>query len=141
MFRRILAAVLVLALPATASAGPLKEAAEMAGRELAATQQEEVPRSRARFWTGIALITGGGVLSALGAVEIGDDESGPDDGEDRDTSDDGEDTDGWGNKALIGGGIAAAVTGGVLLLTGRRPQGPRVSLQAGRISVRHTIRF
>jgi hypothetical protein len=141
MFRRIIAAVLVLALPATASAGPLKEAIERAGRELAAKQQEEVPRSRARLWAGIGLIAGGGVLAALGAIEIGDDEPGPDDGEDLAGSDDGEDADGWGNKALIGGGIAAAVTGGLLLLTGRHARGPRVSLQAGRISVKHIVRF
>jgi hypothetical protein len=141
MFRGIIAAVLVLALPATASAGPLKEAIERAGRELAAKQQEEMPRSRARLWTGIGLIAGGSVLGALGAIEIGDDEPGRDDGEDLDSSDDGEDSDGWGNKALIGGGIAAAVTGGLLLLTRRQAQGPRVSVQAGRISVKHSVRF
>jgi hypothetical protein len=142
MFRRIIAAVLVFALPATATAGPLKEAAERAGRELAAKQQEEkAPSDRARFWTGIALIAGGGVLGALGAMELGDDESGPDDGEDNDDSDDGEDSDGWGNKALIGGGIAAAATGGWLLLTDRRNQGTRVSVQPSRLTVKHTVRF
>ena len=87
------------------SAGPIKAAIERAGREIVATQREE-GRSRGRFWTGIALIAGGGVLSALSAVELGDDEAGPDDGEDVNGSDDGEDSDGWGNKAMLGGGIA-----------------------------------
>jgi hypothetical protein len=142
MFRRIIAAILALALPAVATAGPLKEAAERAGRELAAKQQEEqAPHNRARFWTGIALIAGGGVLGALGALELGDDETGLDDGEDSDDSDDGEDSDGWGNKMLIGGGIAAAATGGWLLLTGRRDQGTRVSVQPTRLTVKHTVRF
>ena len=49
----------------------------------------------------------------LGSIELGDDESGPDDGEDVNGSDDGEDSDGWGNKALIGGGITAATVGSV----------------------------
>src|SRR5688500_6082969 len=84
MFRRIIAAALALALPVTASAGPLREAIEKGGRELAAKQQNEEPRSRARFWTGISLIAGGGALAALSAIEIGDDETGPDDGEDFD---------------------------------------------------------
>jgi len=141
MLNRIIAAVLALALPATASAGPLRKAVEKGGRELAFKQHDEEPRSRARFWTGISLIAAGGALAALSAVEIGDDETGPDDGEDFDNSDDGEDSDGWGNKALMGGGIAAAVTGSVLLLTGRRTSGPRVSVQPGRVTVRHTVRF
>ena len=141
MCRRIIAAVLALALPATASAGPLKDAVEKGGRELAASQQNERPRSRSRLWTGISLIAGGGTLVALSAFEIGDDEKGPDDGEDLNGSDDGEDKDGWGNKAVIGGGIAAIAAGGFLLLTGRGNSGPRVSMQPGRIAVRHTVRF
>jgi hypothetical protein len=141
MLKRIVAAVLALSLPASASAGPLKDAIEKGGRELAARSQEEAPRSRARFWSGIALIAGGGTLVALSAVEIGDDETGPDDGEDFDGSDDGEDSDGWGNKAMLGGGIAAAAAGGWLLLTGRRESGPRVTVQPGRIAVRHTLSF
>ena len=140
MWRRIVALILVLAIPAAASAGPLKDAADKAGRELAAAQREAEGRDRGRFWTGIALIAGGGVLGALGAVELGDDETGPDDGEDLDDSDDGEDSDGWGNKALLGGGIAAATIGGVLLLTGRK-SGPVVSVRPGSVAVRHTIRF
>jgi hypothetical protein len=131
--------VLALALPASVSAGPIREAAEKAARELEAVQPEE-GRSRTRFWSGIALIAGGGVLATLGAVEIGDDETGPDDGEDLDNSDDGEDSDGWANKGLIGGGVAAAALGGVLLLTGNK-RGPVVSMRPGRVTVRHTIRF
>jgi hypothetical protein len=141
MWTGIVATILTVALPAGASAGPLKDAAEKAGRELAQTQPAETERSRARLWTGIALLAGGGVLAALGSVELGDDEVGPDDGEDFDDSDDGEDSDGWGNKALIGGGIAAATLGGVLLITGRDKSGPSVSIRADKIAVRHTIRF
>lgn len=141
MWRRIVALGVALALPAAASAGPLKESAEKAGRELARTQPDAETRSRSRFWTGVALIAGGGALAALGSVELGDDETGPDDGEDLDASDDGEDSDGWGNKALIGGGIAAATVGGVLLITGRKKSGPVVSMRPGSITVRHTVRF
>ena len=79
-------------------------------------------------------------MTALAGMEIGDDEVGPDDGEDFDNSDDGEDSDGW-NKGLLGGGIAAASIGGVLLLTGRKKSGPVLSLTPGRVSVRQTIRF
>ena len=140
MWRSIIATVLALAVPAGTSAGPLKESAEKAGRELALAQREAETRDRGRFWTGIGLIAGGGVLATLGSVELGDDEIGPDDGEDFDDSDDGEDSDGWGNKALIGGGIAAAAIGGVLLLT-RRTSGPVVSARPGRVTVRHTVRF
>jgi hypothetical protein len=141
MWRKIVAMVLTLALPASASAGPLKEAVEKAGRELALAQRNEETRSRGRFWTGIALIAGGGALAALGSVELGDDELGPDDGEDLDGSDDGEDSDGWGNRALIGGGIAAATVGGVFLITGWKKSGPVVSMRPGSFTVRHTVRF
>ena len=48
------------------------------------------------------------MLATLGSLELGDDETGPDDGEDLNGSDDEEDSDGWGNKALLSGGIAAA---------------------------------
>ena len=126
-------------MPAGASAGPLRAAVEKAGREIAAPPQGE-SRNRTRFWTAIALIAGGGVLTTLGSVELSDDEIGPDDGEDLDNSDDGEDSDGWGNKALIGGGIASAAFGGVLLLTSRR-SGPVLSVRRGRVIVRHTVRF
>lgn len=140
MWRRIMAAVLALIVPAGASAGPLKEAAEKAGREMARAQRE-APRNRGRFWTGIALIGAGGALATLGSIELGDDETGPDDGEDFDGSDDGEDSDGWGNKALIGGGVAAVTVGSVLLLTGRMKSGPVVSVRPGGVTVRHTVRF
>jgi hypothetical protein len=141
MWTRIIATVLALAVPAGASAGPLKEAAEKAGRELALAQRETEVRDRSRFWTGIGLIAGGGVLAALGGLELGDDETGPDDGEDLDDSDDGEDSDGWGNNALLGSGIAAATAGGVLLITGRRKAGPVVSVRPGSVVVRHTVAF
>jgi hypothetical protein len=140
MLKRMIASLLVVAMPAAASAGPLKDAAEKAARDLAAAQTEPA-RSKARFWTGIALISGGGVLSALSGLELGDDEIGPDDGEDIDTSDDGEDSDGWGNKAMLGGGIAAATVGGVLLLTGRRSIAPSVSIGRDGMTIKQTIRF
>lgn len=140
MWRSIIVFALALAIPGSASAGPLAAAAEKAGRELARAQQEQERGSRGRFWTGIALLAGGGTLIALGGLDLGDDESGPDDGEDLNGSDDGEDSDGWANKALIGGGIAAAALGGWLVLTGR-DSGPRVSVKPGRVTVRHTIRF
>jgi hypothetical protein len=138
--RRIVAFILALALPAAASAGPLKEAVEKAGRDLAVAQAPDETRSRSRFWTGIALLAGGGALAALGGVEFGDDETGPDDGEDADDSDDGEDSDGWGNKALLGGGIAAATVGGIVLITGRRTSSPIV-MRPGGVTLRHTVRF
>ena len=141
MGRKLIALVLTLAVPAGASAGPLKEAVEKAARELSLAQQPPPDtRSRSRFWTGIALLAGGGVLSTLGAVELGDDENGPDDGEDADASDDGEDSDGWGNKALIGSGVAAATLGGWLLITGRNSS-TTVSARPGRVVVRHKLRF
>jgi len=139
MWKRLTAAVLALAMPGSASAGPLRDAIDKAGREIVVEQVDQ-PRSRARFWSGIALIAGGGVMTVLGGIEIGDDEVGPDDGEDFDNSDDGEDSDGW-NKGLLGGGIAAATLGGVLLLTGRKKSGPVVSMTPGQVSVRQTIRF
>ena len=150
MWRVLTALVLALALPVRASADsltgapparPLTEAAETAGRDLSrAQQQQKETRHRGRFWTGIGLIAGGGLMTTLGALEVGDDESGPDDGEDFDASDDGEDSDGWENKALIGGGIAAAALGGILIFTGRR-SGPSVSVRPGKVTVRHTVRF
>jgi hypothetical protein len=142
MWKTFIAFVLVLTVPGGASAGPLREAVEKAARELAAAQQQrDQTRSRARLWTGIALLAGGGVMTTLGSIELGDDEVGPDDGEDFDESDDGEDSDGWGNKALIGGGIAAASLGAILLFTGRRDSGPVVSVQPGGVRVRQTVRF
>ena len=128
-------------LPSAASAGPLKASVEKAGREMALAQSAVETRSRSRFWTGMALIAGGGALALLGSVELGDDETGPDDGEDLNGSDDGEDSDGWGNNAMLGGGIAAAAVGGVLMMTGRKRSGPVVSLRRGSVTIRHTVRF
>lgn len=141
MWKKIIALGLVLTLPGAAAAGPLKVSAEKAGRELALAQSVVETRSRSRFWTSLALIVVGGALAALGIAEVGDAETGPDDGEDKDGSDDGEDKDGWGNKAMLGGGVAAAAAGGFMLLTGRSRSGPVVTMRSGRFSVRHTIRF
>lgn len=143
MWRRLTALVLTLALPTSVSAGPLKDAVDKAARELAREQQTVDSRGRGRFWTGIALISGGGVMAVLGGLELGDDEDGPDDAEDLDESDDGEDSDGWGNKALLGGGIAAATVGGLLLLTGRKsgPVLPVLLVRPGRVIVGQTVRF
>jgi len=140
MLRNTVAIALIVMFPSASSAGPLKTAAEKAARDMAAQQQDDT-RSRGRFWSGIALIAGGGVLAALGGVELGDDETGPDDGEDLNGSDDGEDSDGWGNKAMLGGGIAAATIGAVILLTGPNKGGPVVSAKPGAIVVRQTISF
>jgi len=142
MWRRLIALVLSLAVPVGASGGPLKEAAEKGGRELAAAQQEGAARSRGRVWTGVALIAGGGVLAVLGGLELGEDDSAPDDDGDIDDADDAEDSDGWGNKAMLGGGIAAATVGAFLLIRGGTSKsGPVVSVRPGRAMVRHTIRF
>ena len=143
MVKKVTALLVALALPAQVSAGPITEAIAKAGRELAKAQQEEPARRGTRFWTGIALVGGGGLLTTLGALEVGDDESGPDDGEDSDGSDDGEDSDGWGNKAMIGGGIAAAALGGVLLFTGKKKNmsGPVISIRPNRVTVRQTVSF
>jgi hypothetical protein len=140
MWRTFLALVMAIALPAAASAGPIVEAAKKAAGEHALAQAPPEGRNRGRFWTGIALLAGGGTLAALSGFEIGDDESGPDDGEDFDNSDDGEDSDGWGGKALAGGGVAAAALGAFLVFTGR-DSGPSVSMRPGRVTVRHTVKF
>ena len=138
MWRIITALVLTLALPASVSAGPLAAAAEKAGRELARAQEQQVTQ-RGRFWTGVALLAGGSAVALLGAFEVGDDEDGPDDAEDTDESDDGEDSDGW-HKAALGGGIAAAALGGVLMMTGR-DSNPAISVRKGRVTLRQTFRF
>jgi hypothetical protein len=140
MWRKLIVSVLVIAVTEGASAGPLKDAVEKAGRQVAVAQGDVQTRGRGRFWTSIALIAGGGLMTALGSVELRDDETGPDDGEDLDDSDDGEDSDGWGNKALIGGGVASAALGGVLLMTGRK-SGPVVTVRPGSVTVGQTIRF
>ena len=144
MWRKLIALALVWSIPGAAIAGPLagslKEAAKKGGADISREQAARSEgRSRARLWTSVGLLAGGALMTTLGAVEIGDDESGPDDGEDLDESDDGEDSDGV-NKVLVGGGIAAAAFGGVLLLTGR-DSGPRVSLRKNGFVVKHTVRF
>jgi hypothetical protein len=138
MGRKLVALLVALTLPGIASAGPLKDAAIAAGRELA--QSTEAPASRARGWTAWGLIAGGGILALLGGLEVFDDDDGEDDEEDLGDADDGEDADGWENGALLGGGIAAAAVGGWLLLAGDK-SGPVVSVRPGRMSVRQTIRF
>ena len=139
MGTKVMAVLLSLVIPAGASAGPLRDAAEKAARETSLAQQPGAETGRgSRFWTGLALLAGGAVLVTLGAVEIGDDEDGPDDEEDFVESDDGEDGD--TNKALIGGGVAAAALGGWLAITGRR-SGTTVSPSRGSVVVRHTVRF
>ena len=140
MFRKLTAIILTVALPSGASAGPLTDAVVNAARTAASAQTTTETRSRGRFWTGVALMAGGGLLIALGGLEVVDDEDEPDDGEDRDDSDDGEDADGWGNKAVIGGGIASAVAGGVLLVTGLR-SGPVLSVRPRAVVIGHTVRF
>jgi hypothetical protein len=140
MWKRVIALVVALAVPVGVSADPLTAAVEKAVREAPplARQAQTDSRSRGRFWSGLALLAGGAVMTVLGTVELGDDERGPDDGEDLDGSDDGEDQD--VNKALVGGGVAAAAAGGWLMMTGRR-SGPAVSARRGSVVVRHTIRF
>ena len=140
MWRKLIAIILVLAMPAGMSAGPLKKAVEKAGRPIAVAQGEVRTLSRGRLWTSIALISAGGLMAAFGGLELGDDENGSEDSEDRDDSDDREDSDGWGNKALMGGGIASAAFGGVLLITGRK-SGPAMTMGPRQVTVRHTIRF
>ena len=140
MLRTFTALALAVAIPGSAAAGPISTAVEKAGRELAQAEQESQKQSRGRFWSGIALLAGGATLVTLGTLELGDDETGPDDGEDLNNSDDGEDSDGWGNKSFIGGGVAAAALGGILLLTGRHPS-PTVWVRPDRVAVRQTFRF
>jgi hypothetical protein len=137
MWRKLLATVLATALPAVAPAGPLKDAAEKAGRD------QEAPTSEShrggRFWTGLALIGGGAALS-IAAIGFDDDDDDGDDAEDSDETDDGEDSDAAGAAALAGG-LAAAGVGTFLLLTGRGAAAPAVTVRRGGITVRHTIRF
>jgi hypothetical protein len=139
MWRKLVALILVMACPSSAIAGPLKDAIEKAVREQTTVQPQQT-RSRTRTWTGVSLIAGGGLLATLGAVEVGDDETGPDDGEDLNDSDDGEDSDGWANKAMLGGGIAAAALGSVLLITGRT-RNTVISGGPGRVVIKRTIRL
>lgn len=143
LLTRIGAWGLALAVPASASAGPLSEAARKAteGRELAVaqSQSEQNTRGRGRFWTNIALIAGGGVLAVLGGFEISD-SAGTDDDADTDDAAGADDGD-RAAKFMLGGGIAAAGVGAILLARGGRMANPAISTRPGRLTVRHTIRF
>lgn len=136
MWRRLAALVLMVTLPASATAGPLKEAAERAGRALGTTQPPSAPRGRGRVWTGIALIAGGAALTIVGAIEMREDDDATDAGDESA----GEDSSGL-EKAMLGGGLGAVAAGGVLLLTGRHQASPSVAVGRGRLVARHTIRF
>jgi hypothetical protein len=141
VWTKLVALGLILALPVSASAGPLSDAAEKAARELAAraSQSEAQTRSRGRFWTSIALIAGGGALAVLGGIELGDSDSGSNESEDADDAAGVDDGDG-AEKVMLGGGIAAAGVGAILLMTGRK-SGSSISVRPGRLTVGHTIRF
>lgn len=137
--RKIVTLMLTLALPASASAGPLAAAAEKAGRELAVAQSDSGGQSKGRLWTSIALLAGGGVLAVLGGIEMADSDTSADENDDSDDAtgvDDGDSAE----KFMLGGGIAAAGVGIVLLLTGGGSS-PSVTARPGRVSVKHTIRF
>jgi hypothetical protein len=141
VWRELVALGIALALPVSASAGPLGDAAEKAARELAARQSQSKPQalSRGRFWTSIALIAGGGALAVLGGIELGDGDSGsnePGDADDAAGVDDGDSAE----KVMLGGGIAAAGVGAILLVTGRK-SGSSISARPGHLIVGHTIRF
>ena len=137
IWRKMLALVVALTFPAAASAGPLRDAAEKAGRELASAQADTQSRNRGRFWTSIALIAGGGAAAILGGVELGDKDNEPGDIDDAGGVDDGD----GAEKALLGAGIAAAALGGVLLFKGRNRTGPSITPRAGGVVVTHTVRF
>lgn len=144
--RKVVACAVALALPVAASAGPtraaampaksgpIKAAVERAGRDIAGAQAAEA-RLKGRLWTSLALIIGGGALTAFGIVEASENESAAD-------SDDGpdeeKDSDTW-NKVMLGGGIAAAALGSVLLMTGKK--GPSVALKRDGFAVRQTFSF
>ena len=73
--------------------------------------------SRGRLWTSIALIAGGAALAVLGGIELGDSDRGPDEDMDTDDAPGEDDGDAW-EKVMLGGGIAAAGVGAILLMTG-----------------------
>jgi hypothetical protein len=133
----MVALILALSFPVSASAGPLREAVEKAGRELALAQVQSSTQSRARFWTAIALIAGGGALAIWGGVELADSENGPDDDDDESGAEDSDN----GEKVMLGSGMAAAGLGAFLLLTGRSGSSPALKTGGGRLTVAHSIRF
>jgi hypothetical protein len=150
LWKTIVAFTLLFALPATAFAGPISEAAEKAARESSLAQADRAERGRGRFWTALALIAGGGALATWAAIEITDSDTGPD--EDADTDDaPGTDDSDPGEKAMLGGGLAAVGVGAILLMTGGRSN-PTVSprpgpgrrsaqREGGRFQINHTLRF
>ena len=140
LWTRIVALGLALAMPASASAGPLREAAEKAARELAVAQSGQNTRGRGRLWTSIALIAGGATLAVLSGVELSDSDTGPDEDMDSDDAPGEDDGDAW-EKVMLGGGIAAAGTGVILLFTGGASPSPTISTRPGRVTIRHRIRF
>jgi hypothetical protein len=133
MMKKIVAMVLALALPATASAGPLMEAAERAARELTQAQAESQD-GRGRFWVGIVLLGAGATLGVLGGTEFRDDEDEPGD---IDEVDDGDVTE----KAMFFGGLAAAGLGTVLIVRGHNSAVMRVVARPGRVMVKQSVRF
>ena len=143
MWKRIAAAILCLAVPANVSAGPLKESMERAARELPTAQEAQVERGPSRFWTGIALIAGGGALVVLGATEAFDDDRNDAEAGDPEEmiDDDGDDQD-WANTAMTYGGLGAVALGGYILWKGwGSPSPARLTLRPGRVEVRHSLRF
>ena len=131
---------LVLALPASASAGPLKDAAEKAARDLVLAQANQSNGSRARTWTSIALIAGGGALAIIGGLDVGEDEDELEPDDDDDDLDGTDDGDTW-EKVMLGGGIAAAGLGAILLMRGEPNPITTITTRPGRITIRHKIRF
>ncbi len=136
MLRKLLVPVLVLTTSTVASAGPLRESAERAGRELAA-QNAAASRGRGRTWTGIALLGGGGTLAIFGALERREDGN---EGDDADDTPGAKDSNAW-EHVMLGGGIAAAALGGFLLATGRRGASPSITMRGGRLAIAQTLRF
>lgn len=138
--KTIVALMLSLVLPASASAGPLREAAEKAAREHSLAQPDRVERGRGRFWTALALIAGGAALATWGAIEIADSDTGPEEDNDTDDLPGANDSD-TAEKVMFGGGLAAAGVGAIVLMTGGQRSSPTVAPRPGRLHVTHTVRF
>ena len=140
MWRKLVAIVFVIVIPAGASARSAQGSSGESRLENRTRSSQRAHWRPTTFLDEHCPISAGGVLTMLGAVEFGDDEDGPDDGEELDDSDDGEDSDGWRRNSLMGGGIASAALGIVMLITGRR-SGPVMTIHPKGIAVRHAIRF